>query len=75
MDTINYTIYPQAADDSDKMPAVRRASVFGKGGSLVLVLPRDWANGQGIRAGDVVEILYGSGRAITVRPLARPADE
>ncbi len=36
----------------------RRAKVFRSGSGLVLVIPRDWAEGMNVAAGDELELWY-----------------
>lgn len=48
---------------------LRIRRVFRDGGSLVVALPADWLRGQGIAAGDEVEIWYDG--EIRIRPRHR----
>jgi antitoxin component of MazEF toxin-antitoxin module len=50
---------------------VPKSKVFRQGSSLAVVLPADWVRGNGVRAGDVAEVLYAKNVVIRLRKEAR----
>ena len=57
------------------MPAKTERSLIKLGDSNVICIPTDWLRGEGLAAGDRVEVVYGNDEALIVRPLKKEGEE